>query len=56
MKLRGTVEETLEKVKIGTIMEGRKGWWDGDCRERKESERKRGTVKTEEQRVKGGKV
>lgn len=36
MELRGKVEETLKKVDIGTIMEGRKGWWEGECRERKE--------------------
>lgn len=38
-KLRGRVEKTIEKVEIGTIRKGRKGWWDGDCRERKESVR-----------------
>lgn len=50
-KLKGTVEEMLEKVEIGTIREGRKGWWDGECRKRKERVRE----KLRRRRNEGGK-
>lgn len=40
-KLKGRVEEMLEKVEIGTIREGRKRWWDGECRKRKEKVREK---------------
>lgn len=50
-KLKGRVEEMLEKVEIGTIREGRKGWWDGECRKRKERVRE----KLRRRRNEGGK-